>query len=95
MYRKKIPLLTGVLCATLVLTTYRDFKTVVAAQSPDLSTTGITSDAISQRNANYSIDVSLDTESRMLTGREVLTWKNISKRDLLTFSPHQTIQDVV
>ena len=32
----------------------------------------------SPRNANYSIDVHLDTEQRMLTGREVLTWRNIS-----------------
>jgi hypothetical protein len=78
MNRKKIPLLTGILCATLILTTYRDFKTVVAAQSTNLATTSIVSDATSQRNANYSIDVSLDTESRMLTGREVLTWRNTS-----------------
>ena len=29
-------------------------------------------------NASYSIDVGLDTERRTLTGREVLTWRNIS-----------------
>ena len=32
----------------------------------------------SPRNANYSIDVHLDAGHRMLTGREVLTWRNIS-----------------
>ena len=32
----------------------------------------------SPRNANYSIDVTLDHAARTLTGREVLTWRNIS-----------------
>ena len=32
----------------------------------------------SPRNASYSIDVELDAERRMLAGREVLTWRNIS-----------------
>ncbi len=30
------------------------------------------------RNANYSIDVKLDTTRRTLTGRQILTWTNIS-----------------
>jgi hypothetical protein len=34
--------------------------------------------ALSPRNANYSIDVRLDHASRTLTGREVITWRNIS-----------------
>jgi len=34
--------------------------------------------ALSPRNANYSIDVRLDHASRSLTGREVITWRNIS-----------------
>ena len=34
--------------------------------------------ALSPRNANYSIDVELDPRDRTLTGREVLTWRNIS-----------------
>ena len=33
---------------------------------------------VSKRNANYSIDVELDPETRTLQGREVLTWRNIS-----------------
>ena len=33
---------------------------------------------ISKRNANYSIDVELDPDTRTLQGREVLTWRNIS-----------------
>ena len=36
--------------------------------------------ALSPRNANYSIDVALDPASRTITGREVLTWRNISER---------------
>ena len=34
--------------------------------------------ARSPRNASYSIDVTLDHAARSLTGREVLTWRNIS-----------------
>ena len=34
--------------------------------------------ARSQRNANYSIDAALDPSTRALTGREVITWRNIS-----------------
>jgi len=30
----------------------------------------------SQRNANYSMDIRLDEQSRMLHGREILTWRN-------------------
>ena len=33
---------------------------------------------LSPRNANYSIDVRLDPEQRTLTGRAVLTWRNIA-----------------
>jgi hypothetical protein len=36
--------------------------------------------ALSPRNANYWIDVRLDADRRTLTGREVLTWRNISPR---------------
>ena len=32
----------------------------------------------SLRNASYSIDVRLDTERRTLTGREIITWRNIT-----------------
>ena len=32
----------------------------------------------SPRNANYSIDVRLDPDRRTLTGRETVTWRNIS-----------------
>ncbi len=37
-----------------------------------------TPSAVSPRNANYSIDAELDTGRRLLTGREVITWRNIS-----------------
>ena len=33
---------------------------------------------VSPRNANYDIDVTLDPSARTLTGRETLTWRNIS-----------------
>jgi hypothetical protein len=35
-------------------------------------------DTRSPRNANYSIDVELDPASRTITGREVVTWRNIT-----------------
>lgn len=35
--------------------------------------------ALSPRNANYSIDVTLDRDRRMLRGREILTWRNTSR----------------
>ena len=34
--------------------------------------------ALSPRNANYSIDVTLDAPTHTLSGRSVLTWRNIS-----------------
>ena len=33
--------------------------------------------AVSARNANYDIDVTLDPATRTLTGREVISWRNI------------------
>jgi hypothetical protein len=35
---------------------------------------------VSKRNANYSIDVDLDPASRTLTGRQVVTWRNITAK---------------
>ena len=46
--------------------------------SPAASTSQ--TDRRSPRNANYSIDVSLDPDTRRLDGREVLTWRNITQR---------------
>jgi hypothetical protein len=34
---------------------------------------------VSPRNANYRIDVRLDTEERMLEGRAVIEWRNIQQ----------------
>ena len=34
----------------------------------------------SPRNANYSIDVELDPSTRTMTGREVVTWRNITSK---------------
>ena len=42
-------------------------------QSVETPTPG---EALSPRNANYSIDVRLNERTRTLTGREVLTWRN-------------------
>jgi hypothetical protein len=49
-----------------------------AAAQPLVAPTGEVVGSPSPRNANYSIDVRLDAERRALTGREVLTWRNIS-----------------
>ena len=50
----------------------------LAAAQPSIEPTGSVIGSPSPRNANYSIDVRLDLEHRTLTGREVLTWRNIS-----------------
>ena len=34
----------------------------------------------SPRNANYSIDVELDPSTKTMTGREVVTWRNITSK---------------
>jgi len=51
---------------------------VFVAAQPLAEPTGAVIGSPSPRNANYSIDVRLDPERRTLTGREVLTWRNIS-----------------
>lgn len=48
----------------------------VSTQSFDVPEAG----AVSPRNANYDIDVRLDTETRRLQGRETIRWRNISRR---------------
>ena len=50
-----------------------------AAVQPLVAPTGAVVGAPSPRNANYSNDARLDSERRVLTGREVLTWRNISR----------------
>ena len=35
---------------------------------------------LSPRNANYTIEVELDPETRMLDGRQLLVWRNIQER---------------
>jgi hypothetical protein len=44
------------------------------AARPDAPPTG----ALSPRNANYSIEARLEPQTRTLTGRAVLTWRNVS-----------------
>jgi hypothetical protein len=66
-------------CAGLVWS-----PTGLARQPPDdtvdtpQTLSGAADEARSPRNANYSIDVRLDPDSRVLTGRAVLTWRNIA-----------------
>ena len=55
------------LCATLILL---GFVPAFAAEEAATPTP-------SPRNANYSIDVKLDTDRRMLVGRQTVTWQNI------------------
>ena len=40
----------------------------------------VASEALSARNANYVIDVTLDHENRMLHGSQTLTWTNLQER---------------
>ncbi len=48
------------------------------ADAPPAAVDAIPDGARSPRNANYSIDVRLDPDNRILTGRAVLTWRNIT-----------------
>ena len=56
----------------------RPIGLALAATQPSTEPSGSVMGPPSPRNANYSIDVRLDPERRNLTGREVLTWRNIS-----------------
>ena len=51
---------------------------VAAAVGSPASTTAPATAARSPRNANYSIDADLDPGSKTLTGREVVTWRNLT-----------------
>jgi hypothetical protein len=53
------------------------FLTLASAEGQE-RTPGSLSSQLSPRNANYTIDVSLDAQRHTLTGRETLTWTNIS-----------------
>ena len=67
-------------CAGLWLTptgAARQPQTPVA-DAPPAAVDAIPDGARSPRNANYSIDVRLDPDTRTLTGRAVLTWRNIA-----------------
>ena len=48
----------------------------------------ISSERLSDRNANYDITVSLDTESKILTGNQTLTWINTSSDTIRTLQFH-------
>lgn len=48
----------------------------------------ISSEKLSDRNANYDITVSLDTESKTLTGNQTLTWVNTSSDTIRTLQFH-------
>lgn len=41
--------------------------------------TALPAGALSPRNANYAIDVTLDTRTRTLSGRAIITWRNIAR----------------
>ena len=72
-----ILLLTGMFAVEFLTVAQHPFSTVVSAQSDGLAS-GVARGDKSARNANYLIDVKLNTERRTLVGREVLTWRNIS-----------------
>jgi len=87
--RKVIPLRWFI--ASIALSIGICFVTLEVLHSPDLSAftvqptsqtlTGSVVTNPSPRNANYSIDVRLDTKQRTLIGRETLNWRNISRID--------------
>jgi hypothetical protein len=51
----------------------------LSAKLPAKPPAPLPADAWSPRNANYSIDAELDPVRRLLSGREVITWRNISR----------------
>ncbi|RMF59471.1 MAG: hypothetical protein D6743_16285, partial [Calditrichaeota bacterium] len=58
----------GVACLVLLLTASAAVS--LMAQSPPLS----------PRNANYTMDVKLDPAKRMVYGKEILEWRNITQQ---------------
>ena len=70
-----------VVCASLWLTptgAARQPQTAGQDEPASVAVDAIPDGARSPRNANYSIDVQLDPDARTLTGRAVLTWRNIT-----------------
>ena len=72
-------------CIVLSLATWlaidipvQDWSTKVEATAQTTGPTGTITGTTSPRNANYSIDVELDVDRRMLSGREVINWRNTS-----------------
>jgi hypothetical protein len=76
--RHRLACAAGVLALLLPGNTTTDGqeRTAAAIQAPVPGSTA----ARSPRNANYTIDVSLDHAARALTGSEVIRWRNISSR---------------
>src|SRR5579862_2465656 len=63
----------GGVLAALVLSA----SSTVLAQPP---ATGAVTPPLSPRNANYLIDARLDPALRLITGAEIITWRNITAR---------------
>ncbi|MEE8128726.1 MAG: M1 family metallopeptidase [Vicinamibacterales bacterium] len=78
MLRLGTALLTGALLTALLTTAQTRTQTGIAEPPAGPVASGTARGEPSPRNASYSIDVELNTERRTLTGREVLTWRNIS-----------------
>jgi len=75
-WRTRNPLPVALAAATMVLV-----GGVLAAQdAPVPASAEVESDALSPRNANYTIDVRLDPSERTLAGRQTLTWTNLQDR---------------
>ena len=55
---------------------------------PAAEATSVSPDARSPRNANYTINVRLDANTRTLTGDEILSWRNISAASASTLRFH-------
>ena len=71
---------TGLVLVAAVLVTGTDVVSQRQAPAAEQAEPAAPAVAPSPRNANYSIDVELDPASRTVTGRSVVSWRNISGR---------------
>lgn len=76
--------LPALLAALAVQTAVADSQQAISPAAPGKpsAASGLSpaAQALSPRNANYSIDVDLDPASRTITGRAVVTWRNLTSK---------------
>ena len=78
--------LTALLCCMLCMISFIE---IALAQSNQFEQPPVLFETpLSPRIANYDIDVLLDTETNMLYGREIMTWKNTSQDNIDALQLH-------